>query len=351
MSDNKNEVVAILKNFASKLASGGAPDRLTTADGQGGISTMAAQPKKDPGVADIKAGLPADGQVNTSETPASAPEHLTTADGQGGISTMAAQPKKDPGVDDIKASLPADGAVRKSASDRVNAIRAAIAGVKPAAAAPAAPAPVVQQKQAAPAETKIDMSQDMLAKIASTALSTEEGIAFIHNLFEKQAGEAAAREQIAEAIRMANAYDSVQQVKSAAINDVFEKAAAIHDELASVITEADADEILKMAAYHQNALLELDHPLLKQAHAMGMEDAALMEAADEAAAAGAEGAPALDQALPMGGESLTEDDILALLEEMIASGDITKEDVMAALEATGQAGEGEEEGEEEEKEC
>lgn len=345
MSDNKNEVVAILKNFASKLASGGAPDRLTTADGQGGISTMAAQPKKDPGVADIKAALPADGQVNNSDIPAVAPEHLTTADGEGGVSTMAAQAKKDPGVDAIKASFPADGAVRKSASDRVNAIRAAIAGVKPAAA-PAAPAPVAQQKQAAPAETKIEMSQDMLAKIASTALSTEEGIAFIHNLFEKQAGEAAAREQIAEAIRLANAYDSVQQVKSAAINDVFEKAAAIHDELATVITEADADEILKMAAYHQNALLELDHPLLKQAHAMGMEDAALMEAADEAA--GAEGAVPLDQALPMGGETLTEDDILALLEEMIASGDITKEDVMAALEATGQAGEGEEE---EEKEC
>ena len=331
MSDNKNEVVALLRNFASKLASGGSPDRLTVADGQGGISTHAAQPKKDPGEAELKDGLPVDGQVNTSSTPTSNPDRLTVADGQGGISAHAAQPKKDPGEAELKAGLPADGVVRKSASDRVNAIRNAVFG-KPAAAA--APAAAFAQKQAtpAPALASIDLSQDMLAKIASTALSTEEGIAFIHNLFEKQAGEAAARAQIAEAIHMANAYDSTQHVKSAAINDVFEKAAAIYEELSSVITEDEADDILKVAAFHQNALMELEHPMLKQAHAMGMEDAALMEAAAEAE--GAEGAPAVDEALPMGGEELTEEDILALLEEMIASGDITQEDVMEALAAT-----------------
>ena len=334
MSDNKNEVVALLRNFASKLASGGSPDRLTVADGQGGISTHAAQPKKDPGEAEVKHNLPADGQVNTSDSPTSNPDRLTVADGQGGISSHAAQPKTDPGEAELKAGLPADGVVRKSASDRVNAIRNAMTNGRGTAAPVAAstPAAAFTQKQATPAVPSIDMSQDMLAKIASTALSTEEGIAFIHNLFEKQAGEAAAREQIAEALRVADAYDSVQHVKSAAINDVLEKAAAIHDELAQVITEDEADSILKIASFHQAALLELDHPLLKQAHALGMEDAALMEAAEEAE--GQEGALPVDEAIPMGGEELGEEEILALLQEMIASGEITEEDVKAALEAT-----------------
>lgn len=334
MSEPKNEVVALLRGYAKKIAADGSPDRMTVADGQGGISTHSAQPKKDPGEAELKQDQPADGTMRSSDTPASSPDRMTVADGQGGISTMGAQPKKDPGEADLKKDQPADGAVRKSASDRVNAIRNAITGANPALA------PVVQQKAAtAPAAPSIDLSADTLAKIASAILSTEEGINFTHSLFEKQAGEAAARQQIQEAILAATSFDEVEQTKSAAMNDVFAKAASIHKDLQGIITEVEADEILKIAHIHQEALLAYDSPLLKQAYAAGMDDAALMEASEEAG--GAEGAPPVDEALPMGGESLSEEEIMALLEEMIASGEISEEDVMAALQAT-EGGGGEE---------
>jgi hypothetical protein len=337
MSEPKNEVVALLRGYAQKIASSGAPDRLTVADGQGGISTHAAQPKKDGGEAELKQDQPADGTMRTSNTPSSTPDRLNVADGQGGISTNGAQPKKDPGEEELKKDQPADGAVRKSAgvSDRVNVIRKAISGANPNLA------PVVQQKAAtAPAATQaptIDLSQDTLAKIASAILATEEGINFTHSLFEKQAGEAAARQQIQEAIMAAQAYDDTEQVKSAAINDAHTKAASVYNDLQGTITEAEADEILKVAHVHQEAIIAYDSPLLKQAYAAGMDDAALMEAADEAG--GAEGAAPVDEALPMGGETLSEEEIMALLEEMIASGEITEEDVMAALQAT-EGGEG-----------
>ena len=329
MSEPKNEVVALLRGYAQKIASAGAPDRLNVADGQGGISTMGAQPKKDPGEADLKQDQPADGTGRKSNTPSSTPDRLNVADGQGGISTMGAQPKKDPGVDELTQDLPADGTVRKSASDRVNAIRNAITGANPKIA------PAQQKAATAPAAVvapQIDLSQDTLAKIASAILATEDGINFTHSLFEKQAGEAAARQQIQEAIMAAQAYDDTEQVKSAAMNDVFTKAAGIYNDLQTIITEDEADEILKVAHVHQEAILAYDSPLLKQAYAAGMDDAALMEAADEAG--GAEGAAPVDEALPMGGEDLSEEEIMALLQEMIASGEISEEDVMAALQAT-----------------
>ena len=341
MSEPKNEVVALLRGYAKKIASAGAPDRLTVADGQGGISTHSASPKKDGGEEDLKQDQPTDGTGRKSNTPSSTPDRLNISDGQGGISTHGAQPKKDGGEAELKQDQPADGSVRKSASDRVNAIRNAIGAANPKLA------PVAQQKAAfapaRPAAPSIDLSQDTLAKIASAILATEDGINFTHSLFEKQAGEAAARQQIQEAIMAAQSYDDSKQIKSAAFDDVFSKAAQVYADLQTIITEDEADEILKIAHIHQEALLELNHPLLKQAYAAGMDDAALMEAADEAG--GEEGAPPVDEALPMGGEDLSEEEILALLEEMIASGEISEEDVMAALQATEGGGEGAPEGE------
>ena len=105
------------------------------------------------------------------------------------------------------------------------------------------------------------------------------------------------------------------------------------------MTEAHADAIIKQAALHQETLASLDHPLLKAAYAQGMDDASLMAAADEAGAPeGAEppadGASPADEALPMGGESLSEEEIMALLQEMLASGQITEKDILEAVQAT-----------------
>jgi hypothetical protein len=332
MSAPKNELAAYLRNFAKKLAADGSPDRMTVADGQGGISTHQAQPKKDPGEEDVKADQPADGKTRTAASIGGSPDRMTVADGQGGISTQQAQPTKDPGEAEVKADQPADGTVRKSA--RIENIRAAILGKQPASAPATQPA----EKSAAPTPApQLDLSQDTLAKIATAILSTEDGIEFTHRLFEKEAGAAAAREQIMEAIAAAEHYDTTETIKSAAYADVFEKAAGIETALSQIITEDDADDILKTAQVHQEALASLEDPMLKMAYAQGMDDAALMEAADEAGEAGEGGD--IEGALPMGGEDLSEEDVLALLEEMIAEGLITKEDVDQAIQMAG-SGEG-----------
>jgi hypothetical protein len=341
MPEPTNEITAMLRNYAVKLA--GAPDRLTTADGQGGITTSKQEAKKDPGEADLKADLPTNAPARTTDKPASPPDRLTTADGQGGITAAHQEPKKDPGETDVKKDMPANASVRKSASNRVANIRAALQGANPALGfqeQSKEAAPIAQPMPGTGAGENFEMSQDLLAKIASAALSTEEGAAFIHGLLEKQAGAAVARERMMEAIEAADVYDAVGQVKSAAVDDVFSKAAAIYEDLSQSITEEDADGILKTAAIHQSALIELEHPMLKQAYAAGMDDAALMEAADESQ--GEEGVPPTDEALPMGGEQLGEEEILSLLQEMIASGEITEEDIMQAVSASegGEGGEG-----------
>jgi hypothetical protein len=68
-----------------------------------------------------------------------------------------------------------------------------------------------------------------------------------------------------------------------------------------------------------------------------MDDAALLAAADESA--GEEGAIPVDEAMPMGGEELGPEEITAILEEMLATGEITEEDILAAVAAT-EGGEG-----------
>ena len=338
MLEPKNDVAKYLRTFAkdlAKKAANGAPDRLTVADGQGGITTHAGTIPKDPGEADLKQDLPTDGTGRTSAALGGAPDRLTVADGQGGITAAGGTIPKDPGEAELKQDLPADGTVRKSAGARVAAISAALGAANPRflpAATVTTPAPVQLKSAGTAGDPPINLSQDTLAKIASAALSTEEGINFIHGIFEKQAGAAAAREQIIEAIHAADAYDNNEQVKQAAYDDVFTKAAHFHEQLSQILTEDDADFILKQAAVHHDALMSLEHPLLKQAYAAGMDDAAVMEGAEEAQ--GEEGAPPTDEALPMGGEQLSEEEIMQLLQEMIASGEITEEDVMAALEAT-----------------
>jgi hypothetical protein len=360
----QNKVAAVLRQYAEKVAAEksaageGAPDRMTVADGQGGISTEKKQPPTDPGEGEVKRDQPSDGKnIDGAAIPGGSPDRLTVADGQGGITAQKGSPSKDPGETEVKDDQPADGEARKAAglSDRAKRIRAAVTKANPALGSRFAKeadskAPTQGKSEGAAAEKKagnegapkIEFNQETLAKIASVILSTDEGIQFTHDLFEKQAGEAAARAQIADAIAAAQSYNKDEQIKAAAFNELNEKVASIHHALDEAgISEEDAGAILKQAAFHQQKIASYEHPMLKAAYVQGMDDAALLGAADEAAGAGAEGAPPVDEAMPMGGEELSEEEILALLEEMIANGEITEEDVMAAVQATsGGGGEG-----------
>lgn len=339
MSEQTNEVVNLLRGFARKLAS--APERMTTTDGQEGITTSKAQAQKDSGEGDLKQDLPVDGTVRISDSIGEGATSATTADGCGGVTTAPGSTAKYSGGEgDIKQDIAPDGMPRKSA--RVEAIRNALLGKNPelaptkSAAPTSAPEVAVEPAKQAAGEPKIELSNDLLAKIASQILSTEEGINFVYGMQEKAAGAQAARQELETALQAAEYYDQVEHVKSAALNDVFSKAAAIHDELSQLITEEEADEILKTAALHQAAILGFEDEILKSAYVAGMDDAALMEAAGEAGE-GEAGEEEVGE-LPMSGEEgLGEEEVLQILAELIESGELTEEEVMQAIsEAEGQ---------------
>ena len=361
----QHKIAADLRAYAQKIAAEksaageGAPDRMTTGDGDGGITVSKGSIPSDVGEKEVKTDQPADGKTRTAASLGGSPDRMTTGDGDGGIDVSKGSIPTDVGEGEVKADLPADGMVRKAAtlSVRAQGIRSALLKTSPTLAAKieaqekkAAGTPAPGQKQAAApapqqaATPSLNLSQETLAKIASAVLSTDEGVRFVHDALEKQAGEAAAHAQIKDAIAAAQVYDEGEQIKSAAFNDLGRKAQAIHASLMEHgVTEDDCDQVIKQASFMQTKIASFEHPMLKAAYVQGMDDAALMAAADDAGGEG--GAPPVEEALPMGGEELGEEEIMQLLEEMLASGEITEEDIAAALAATeggGVAGGGEE---------
>jgi hypothetical protein len=338
---NHPHVVAALRNYAEKFAlekgaaNGNPPDRLTVADGEGGITSSGGTIKKDQEVDGVTKNQAPDGSnLAGAAIPGTGPDRLTVSDGEGGVNASSGTIPKDPGEAEIKADQASDGKNVKAASGRISRIREALFKANPELfskeAQPAAAPLADAGNPSAAGGPSIQLSQDTLAKIASVVLSTDEGVQFAHDLIEKQAGEQAAREQIVEAIAAAQAYDVTEQIKEAAYGELEQRTIDIYNSMAQIgVTEADADLILKQAAAHQHDLLALEHPLLKQAYAQGMDDAALLEAADEMA--GEEGVPPVDEALPMGGEELDPEEALQLIEELVAAGVISGKDVIAAL--------------------
>ena len=340
MSAQPNKIRSALKRFASELeksAAEGSPDRMTVADGQGGVSTSAGSVPKDPGEEEVKNDQPTDGNTNQSAgEPAGGPDRMTVADGQGGVSAAPGSVPSDSGESDVKSEQPMDGDTRKSAgiSARAARIRNLLNGQPNTAAhdgqnKSAQTNPTQAQHARTPAPD-FPVDDDVLRKIASDVVSTEEGVQFLYNMYEKQAGEKGAREQILGAIEASKAYDEREIIKQASYDDLVEKVAAIHGAMDQQgVTEEDADYILKTAAQHATNLESLEHPLEKQAYAAGMDDAAMLASADEAA--GMEGVPPVDEAIPMGGEEMGEEDILMLLQAMLESGEISEEEIIAAL--------------------
>lgn len=350
----KHRISSALLTYAKqaskkKEAAGeGPPDRMNAGDGDGGISVEKKDRPHDVGEDEVKADQPADGTMRDAATIGEGPDRMNAGDGDGGIEVKKDSRPDDPGEGEVKRDQPTDGETRKAASDRIARIRAGLAKANPELAAKLEKAGEAKKEAAAddkpePAEKKageeedqkmsLELSQETLAKIGSAIVSTQEGVRYAYNLIEKQAGEEAAQAQIQEAIEAARVHDVGEQVKAAAFNDFQTKVAAIQKGMAEAgIGEDEANEIIKTAQLHQEKIASYEHPLLKAAYAQGMDDAALMAAADEAG--GEEGAPPMDEAIPMGGEGLGEEEIMALLQEMIAAGEISEEDVMAALAAT-----------------
>lgn len=311
-----NHIASVLRLQAEALvkkasSSTGEP---STADGV--VQVTKGTIPTDPGEDELKDGMPANGVMGD-----------TTKTLETGFTNPSGTPAADKGA---PAEMP------KAASERARSLRNALfsnfptlakaaaekaAAEKGAPAAPAEATPVASKSAAVAGE--LDLSPDMLIKLAKQILTTGEGVDFARYTMEKAAGAEAADEMIRNATAAARAHDESSYTKQAAFNEGMAKAAAIHAELVTLISDDDAGEILKQAGAHCDCLDAYAHPLLKRAYATGMEDGAALE---EGAEAGAE-----EPAIPMGGEQLSMEDVVALLQEMIDSGEITEEDVVAGL--------------------
>lgn len=309
----KSQAAAVIKSASSST---GAP---SVADGVAQVT--AGTVPTDPGEAELKGQMvPKDG-VPGDDTKTLIPGENLNPSGT---------PAADKGA---PSELP------KMASERVAAVRGALASVlnpggqaKAAAAAAdvaaptqATPADAAEPQKSAAVESGLNLSPDMLIKLAKHVLSTNEGVSFARYTLEKSAGAEHAEEMIKAAREAAVAHDETLFQKQAAFREGMATASEIHGHLSTMIDENEADSILKQASLHCQNLEALDHPMLKAAYATGMDDA---QALEEGAEAGAE-----EPEIPMGGEQLTMEDVMALLEEMIASGEISEEDVVAGLQA------------------
>lgn len=331
---NNNAIRQFAQNLVKQQKSASTPDRMTSADGgNGAVEVSSASVKKDPNVDDLKKDVPADGAPRDSASNASTPDRMTAADGgNGAVEVSTGAVKSDPNLADLKKDVPADGEPRKAASLQ-GLVQAAVAKFRTKEAS--APAATNSQTKEAGEGSPLQFSQDVLAKLASACLADEEGADFMYRVVEKSAGREAALARVQEAMQAADVVDQYEDVKSASAQDYLNLTSQNLDLLKSAgIDEHDAEFILKQAAYIEHLSEELckeasseeEATIIKMAMAQGMEDQAMLEEA-MAGAEGAEG-EVPEEALPMGGlEGLTEEDLVALIEELLASGEITPEEL------------------------
>ena len=165
----------------------------------------------------------------------------------------------------------------------------------------------------------IQLTPEFHLKLASTILSTQEGVDLSLALLRKQAGVEAANDLMASALAMHEKYASEAQVESE-VDQLFKSASA--EEQAAIV---------KFAKVHQFCLDRIENPFEKMAFAQGAQDAASM---DESAAGG--GQPQL----PGGEEGGTPspEEIVQVLQQMVQSGEIDEETAKQVLQILAQGG-------------
>ena len=165
----------------------------------------------------------------------------------------------------------------------------------------------------------IELTPEFHLKLASTILSTQEGVDLALSLLRKQAGVEAANDLMSSALAMHEKYASTAEVESEA-EQLFKSASA--EEQAAIV---------KFAKIHDFCLSRIENPLEKMAFAQGAQDAAAM---DESAAGGEE------PQLPGGEEGGTPspEEIVQVLQQMVQSGEIDEETAKQVLQILAQGG-------------
>jgi hypothetical protein len=161
-------------------------------------------------------------------------------------------------------------------------------------------------------------------KLASEILATEEGVQFAERILQKAAGVEAAKELIRAAgeqqYMMAKAAYEQEQYEAAVAEELAQREAVVA-ELTKNASAEDLKEIQKIASVHNKVASALVNDFEKQAYQAGAMDAAAME---DAVGEGEE--------VPAEAEGPGIEEMLAILEEAVQSGEIDEETAMAVAE-------------------
>ena len=235
--------------------------------------------------------------------------------------------------------------------ERANAVKARIAGFRKGAsatttsAAPATPSkPAKTQPKEANTELAGDYSDEFLRKLAFAVCETEGGLEAVEPILLKYAGQEEARELMSKA---AAEYDQLVQLSHAMQQEEMEKLAYEAESLQAaeeMLKNASAEEreqIIKVANIHNKNTAEYADDLLKMAYMAGAGDAASMmdaEAMPPEEGGGEEaGLPGAAQGEP------SIEEIVQLLDAMVASGEIDEQTAAQVVEQLAGAGGGGEE--------
>jgi hypothetical protein len=177
-------------------------------------------------------------------------------------------------------------------------------------------------------DASFTMGPEALSKLASAIFETQEGIDAVLPVLKKKAGQDAAIELLKEASaeyeRQVEEFAFMQKY-AAAIEAEQEYMDAVAGEIIkSASSPEEAELLVKAAANHVKNIDLLETPLEKAAYDQAVSDAAEMVGSMEEGGApalqGADGSPTIEQ-------------ILMLLEQAVAAGEISEEDAIAVAES------------------
>lgn len=166
-------------------------------------------------------------------------------------------------------------------------------------------------EKAAGAE-EFELPIDAYVKLASTILETEEGLVLATRLLKQAKGAEAAQALIEGAL---SAQDQFDKAASA-----YEQGAGLVDQIFANATPAEAEMIVKVASAHREQIAVIESQAEKAAEVIEAEKIAYAQGAMDAGAMEENGGE-----LPGGTEETSNEDILAVIQQLVESGQLPPE--------------------------
>lgn len=181
------------------------------------------------------------------------------------------------------------------------------------------------------AATDFNLGSEFLMKLACSILESEDGIKYAQEILTKKAGQEAAQELISGALNEQNEwvkYASAEEEAQYAYAQQLQQAQEAEQYIGELLKSASEEDLRAMdtmSNLHDTNLSQIQNEVEKAAYMQGADDAAAMMDAEEAG--GEAMIPGAEE-----GEASPEE-IIALLDAAVASGEIDEETALAAVEA------------------